>query len=117
MIKIWKELSLIQRILIGILVGILLGLVVPQWTWLSLLGELFVDSLKAIAPLFGLFHYYVLLSRHEKGTQTHMTSIIILYLLATFIAALAAVGIFIFSRLKLSYPNKPLRWHKRLLKI
>lgn len=106
MIKVWQKLSLIQRILIGILIGILLGLAVPQWTWLSILGELFVDSLKAIAPLLVFFIIMSSLSRHEKGTQTHMTSIIILYLLATFVAALAAVGIFYLFPVKIVLPQQ-----------
>lgn len=105
MIKRWQKLSLIQRILIGILLGILLGLAVPQWTWLSILGEIFVGSLKAIAPLLVFFIIMSSLSRHEKGTETHMTSIVILYLLATFVAALAAVGIFYLFPVKIVLPQ------------
>ena len=40
-----------KRIIGGLIVGILLGLVVPQFTVISLLGDLFVGALKAVAPL------------------------------------------------------------------
>ena len=47
----WNEISLVKRIIGGLIVGILLGLVVPQFTVISLLGDLFVGALKAVAPL------------------------------------------------------------------
>ena len=51
----WNEISLVKRIICGLIIGIVLGLVVPQATALSLLGNLFVGALKAIAPILVLF--------------------------------------------------------------
>ncbi|NTK28553.1 serine/threonine transporter SstT, partial [Enterococcus faecium] len=34
--------SLVQRIVVGILVGILFGIFFPTWTFISILGTLFV---------------------------------------------------------------------------
>ncbi|MFC6170544.1 serine/threonine transporter SstT [Loigolactobacillus jiayinensis] len=84
--------SLIKRILIGIIIGAILGVIVPGWSWLEILGDLFVNSLKAIAPLLVFMLIMSSMSKHEKGAQTHMRSIVVLYLMATFIAALVAVG-------------------------
>lgn len=86
------RISLIKRILIGIVIGAILGVAIPGWTWLEILGDLFVNSLKAIAPLLVFMLIMSSMSKHEKGAQTHMRSIVVLYLMATFVAALVAVG-------------------------
>ena len=46
-----NKLSLINRILIGMGIGILLGIFVPSLTVGGILGTVFVNALKAIAPL------------------------------------------------------------------
>ena len=51
MVKAIRKLSLIQKIMIGIVIGTTLGFLVPEWTFISVLGELFVGALKAIAPI------------------------------------------------------------------
>ncbi|MCI0129700.1 serine/threonine transporter SstT [Vagococcus sp. CY53-2] len=86
-----RKLSLIQKICIGIVVGAILGMLVPSWTWIKLLGDLFIGALKAIAPLLVFFLIIDSLSKQQKGIKTHMRTVIILYLSATFIAALVAV--------------------------
>ena len=48
MVKAIRKLSLIQKIMIGIVIGTTLGFLVPEWTFISVLGELFVGALKAI---------------------------------------------------------------------
>jgi serine/threonine transporter len=89
--KSWQKLSLIQQISIGIVIGIILGIIVPKWTVISILGDLFIGALKAIAPLLVFFLIIASLAKHQKGSKTHMKSVIILYGLATFVAALVAV--------------------------
>lgn len=91
MIEKIKEMSLIKKIAIGIVIGAILGWLVPSWTFLSILGDLFVGALKAIAPLLVFMLIMSSLSKHKKGSQTHMKTVVVLYLLATFIAALTAV--------------------------
>ena len=49
--KRWTQMSLMLRILIGLVIGAVLGMIVPQWTGISILGQVFVSSLKAIAPV------------------------------------------------------------------
>ncbi len=46
-----NKLRLINRILIGMGIGILLGIFVPSLTVVGILGTVFVNALKAIAPL------------------------------------------------------------------
>ena len=46
-----SKLSLINRIVIGMGIGILLGIFVPSLTVVGILGTVFVNALKAIAPL------------------------------------------------------------------
>lgn len=89
--KRWNNISLVKRIICGLIVGILLGLTVPQASALSILGDLFVGALKAVAPLLVLFLVMAALSKHQEGKQTNMKHIIGLYLLGTFLAGFIAV--------------------------
>lgn len=87
----WSQLSLVKRILLGIITGIILALSIPNATGFSLLGSLFVSALKAVAPVLVLILVMSSLSKHKKGHQTNMKSIIALYGLSTFLAGLIAV--------------------------
>ena len=86
-----KNLSLINRIIIGMAIGILLGITVPQFTVFVMLGTVFVNALKAIAPLLVFFIVMSALAQHKEGHETNMKSIVILYLFGTFAAALVGV--------------------------
>ena len=51
----WNSISLIKRIICGLILGLVLGLVVPQAAPVSMLGDLFVGALKAVAPILVFF--------------------------------------------------------------
>ncbi len=87
----WNSMSLVLRIIIGLALGVALALLVPGAKWISMLGVLFVGALKAIAPVlvFALVVSSLAQSRQRLGSQ--FTNIIVLYLLSTFLAAVAAV--------------------------
>lgn len=88
----WNNLSLVKRIFIGLIIGIVLALTIPQHVGgIVILGSLFVGALKAVAPMLVFFLVMSAISQHRKGQQTNMKSIIILYLLGTFLAGLVAV--------------------------
>lgn len=89
--KNYKRLSLIQKIIIGILIGGILGVVVPSWEPIGILGDLFIEALKGIAPVLVFTLILASLAKHSKGQQTHMKTVIVLYLAATLVAALTAV--------------------------
>lgn len=88
----WGKLGLVKQIVIGLLVGIVLALLIPKGAEsISIFGTLFVSALKAIAPVLVLFLVMSAIAQHKKGQQTNMKSVIILYLLGTFLAGLIAV--------------------------
>ena len=90
-ISTWNRTSLIKRIAIGVVVGAVLGLLVPKFTVIGLLGDMFVGGLKAIAPLLVFALVANALSQTREGQQSNMKTVIILYLFGTFAAALTAV--------------------------
>lgn len=94
----WNQLSLVKQIIIGLFVGIILAVTVPEAVKpIDILGSLFVGALKAIAPVLVFFLVMSAIAQHKSGHKTNMKSIIILYLLGTFSAALVAVVVsFIF---------------------
>lgn len=52
----WVNISLIKRIIAGLLAGTILALNVPEKaSGLSILGDLFVGALKAVAPILVFF--------------------------------------------------------------
>ncbi|HEL2057099.1 TPA: serine/threonine transporter SstT [Streptococcus suis] len=90
-ISIWKKMSLIRKISIGVVLGLVLGLSVPQFTMISLFGSLFVGALKAIAPLLVLTLVAHALSQAPEGQKNNIRTILFLYLIGTFAAASVAV--------------------------
>lgn len=89
--KKWNEISLVKRIICGLIAGMILGLIAPQLTVISLLGDLFVGSLRAVAPLLVLFLVMSALSHQGEGTKNNMKRVIFLYLLGTFLSGCVAV--------------------------
>lgn len=93
----WSELSLVFRILIGLSIGVVLGLIVPGWTAIGILGKMFVNALKAIAPLLVMVLVASSISKAGKGLGPRFRTVISEYMLSTFIAAIGAViGSFLF---------------------
>jgi serine/threonine transporter len=87
----WNRMSLVVRIIIGLVVGAILGVAIPKVTVIALFGQLFVGALKAIAPLLVFFLVMHSLCQEKKDGGTNMSTVIVLYLLGTFLAALCAV--------------------------
>lgn len=94
----WVKISLIKRIIIGLIIGMVLAITIPdKVSEIGLLGDLFVGALKAIAPILVFVLVMAAILQHKKGQKTNMRTIIILYLLGTFLAAVVAViGSFIY---------------------
>jgi len=88
----WNKMTLVQRIIVGLIVGIILAVTIPEKAkFVVIFGSLFVGALKAIAPILVFFLVMGAISQHRTGHQTNMKSIIVLYLLGTFLAGLVAV--------------------------
>ena len=78
-IKKWTESSLILRIIICLIIGVILGIAVPQWTFISFAGELFVSALKAIAPLLVFVLIISAISKAKGGIGERFRTVIVLY--------------------------------------
>ena len=91
LIKKWNSLSLIVRISIGLVIGAVLGLAVPGWTWIKVLGTLFVGALKAIAPILVFVLVASSLANAKGGNASRFRTVIFLYLFSTLCAAVVAV--------------------------
>ncbi|MEE9103763.1 serine/threonine transporter SstT [Pseudomonas nitroreducens] len=88
-----KHTSLVMRIFIGMLLGIALALIWPEAARaVSLLGNLFISALKAVAPVLVLVLVMSSIANHKQGQRTHIRPILLLYLMGTFAAALVAVA-------------------------
>ena len=87
----WAETSLILRIVAGLIIGAVLGIAVPQLTVVGVLGSIFVGALKAIAPLMVFLLVTSSLANASNGIGSRFRTVILLYLLGTFISAIVAV--------------------------
>ena len=93
----WTRTSLVLRILIGLVIGAVLGLTVPEWTAIGILGMVFVSMLKAIAPLLVAVLVASSIAMAGGGLGPRFRTVILQYVVSTFIAALCAVaGSFLF---------------------
>ena len=87
----WNSISLVKRIIGGMIIGAILGIAVPTATPIGILGDIFVNALKAIAPVLVFFLVMSALANHKEGGKTNMGRVIVLYLIGTFSAAVVAV--------------------------
>lgn len=96
--NVWKKISLVQQIIIGLIVGIALAVTIPeQANFVVIFGSLFVGALKALAPVLVFFIVASALAQHKAGHQTNMKSVVVLYAVGTFSAgAIAVLASFIF---------------------
>ena len=85
----WNSISLIKRIIVGLVIGTILALVIPGNEIIEMLGTLFVNALKSVAPILVFFLVISALCNAKGGGQ--MKLVIILYLVGTFIAGAVAV--------------------------
>ena len=93
----WQRSNLMLRILTGIVVGSVLALIVPGISVVSMLGDLFVGALKAIAPVLVAVLVASSVATARAGLGNRFRTIITLYILTTLLAAvLAVVGSFFY---------------------
>ncbi|PJG84004.1 serine/threonine transporter SstT [Caviibacterium pharyngocola] len=92
--------SLVKRISVGLVLGLLVALIAPTLQQslgfniaekVGFLGKVFVRSLRAVAPILVFLLVISAIANKQIGTKSNMKSIIVLYLLGTFLAALTAV--------------------------
>ena len=91
-VKFWNSLSLVKQIIVGLIIGIILALTLgDKVSGIVILGNLFVNALKGVAPVLVFFIVMGAICQHQKGQKTNMKSVIVLYLTGTFLAGTSAV--------------------------
>ena len=95
----WSSLSLITRIVIGLILGAILGIAAPKAAAIAILGDLFVGALRAVAPILVFVLVMSSLANAKEGGAQNMRTVIILYIISTFLGAFVAVlGSFLFPQ-------------------
>lgn len=84
--------SLVGQIIVGLIVGVVVAVIAPDFaSTLSFLGDIFINALKAVAPVLVLVLVMAAIANHRQGTQSNMGRVLVLYLVGTFFAAVLAV--------------------------
>ena len=95
----YNNTSLIIRIVCGLIVGAVLGLLFDNLGFVTLLGDLFVGALKAIAPVLVFVLVISALAQGNDKLDSRFGTVIALYMISTFLASVIAVlGSFIFPQ-------------------
>ena len=87
----WQKSNLMLRVFIGIVVGSVLALLVPGVSVISLLGDLFVGALKAMAPVLVAMLVVSSVATARAGLGRRFRTVVTLYMLTTLMAAVVAV--------------------------
>lgn len=90
-IKAYNSVSLVLKIVIGMVIGTVLALVVPKASAIGIFGNLFVGALKGIAPLLVFVLVISALAQSKGKIGKQFGTVVILYLVSTFLAAVVAV--------------------------
>lgn len=94
----YSKIPLILKIAVGLVVGVCLGLWVPQASFVTVFGDVFVGALKAIAPVLVFVLVISSISGAGEGIGKRFRTVIGFYMSSTFLAALVAVlGSYLFK--------------------
>ena len=89
----YQETALIKLIAVGLVAGILLAVAAPEMVpAVSILGDLFVRALKGVAPILVFVLVMNAMAQKNADASAAMKPIVKLYIIATFLASLVAVG-------------------------
>ena len=91
-LEIYTKTNLVVKISIGLIIGIILGIFFKHLQIVSMMGDLFVGALKAIAPVLVFALVSSALAQGDKKPDQKFGLVILLYLLSTFLAAITAVA-------------------------
>jgi len=93
MIRKILNMGLVPQIIIGLIVGILIGVVAPQYSpAVGVLGTLFVQGLKAVAPILVFFLVMTAIaSSRGASAGKSIRPVLAMYLIGTLLAAFIAV--------------------------
>jgi len=91
--KKYQETALIKLIIVGLILGIIIALTAPGAVpAVAVLGDLFVKALKGVAPILVFVLVMNAMAQKNADASASMKPIVRLYIVATFLASLVAVG-------------------------
>tara|TARA_R110002060_G_scaffold7843_1_gene11820 strand:- start:18 stop:1253 length:1236 start_codon:yes stop_codon:yes gene_type:complete len=89
-----KSINIVNQIIIAIILGVVLALASPDLAMsFSILGSLFVNALKAVAPILVLVLVASSIANQKPNSEANLKPIVGLYLIGTISAALVAVAL------------------------
>ncbi|ARD45685.1 serine/threonine transporter SstT [Colwellia sp. PAMC 21821] len=89
-----KSINIVNQIIIAIIFGIFIALISPDLAMsFSILGSLFVNALKAVAPILVLVLVASSIANQKPNSEANLKPIVGLYLIGTISAALVAVAL------------------------
>lgn len=93
LIRAYLKVGVVPLIILGMVLGTLIGWLMPEvGVSLGILGALFVGALKAVAPvLVFVLVMSAIVGYQSEGAKPQIKSVLVLYLMGTFLAALTAV--------------------------
>lgn len=100
----YHKVPFILQIIIGLLVGVGLAYTIPEKAhYITILGDLFVSALKAVAPLLVFVLVSSAIARHQKGMNAKLLPILILYFVAMCLSG--AVALFVSESFPATFPS------------
>jgi serine/threonine transporter len=89
-----KSINIVNQIIIAIILGVVLALASPDLAMsFSILGSVFVNALKAVAPILVLVLVASSIANQKTNSEANLKPIVGLYLIGTISAALVAVAL------------------------
>lgn len=90
-VDLWVRTNLIIKVIIGMAVGAGLSLVAPNVPIITVFGQLFINALKALAPILVAVLVCSSIAASKNGVGSRFRVVIVLYLVSTFLAAILSV--------------------------
>ncbi len=95
----YNSISLIVRIICGLVIGVVLGLLFKDLPVITLLGNIFVGALKAVAPVLVFVLVISALAQGNDKLDSRFGLVIALYMISTFLAsAISVIASYIFPQ-------------------
>ncbi len=100
----WSKFNLITRIVFGVVVGMILAYVLPDGlAVITVLGDLFLNALKAVAPFLVFILVTSTIANHKSEGGTNIKAVVLLYMLSTLTATILAVVVSIYFPTMLTF--------------
>jgi serine/threonine transporter len=104
-VKTYIDTPLILRVVTGLVIGTTLALALPGMATVGMLGDIFVRSLKAIAPVLVFLLVCVSLAGSGEGIMKRFRTVIILYIVSMLIAGVVSVAASMMFPVSLVFPG------------